>query len=82
MLLECKKSKIPLSKNDLANLTLSNHNSIQTWRKSYFEGGITALMALNLVKLAGQIPFCLLRNYLKIAIYPCRIYKRHVLLFQ
>ena len=44
MLLACKKSKIPLSKNELANLIVANHNSIQTWRKAYILGGITALL--------------------------------------
>lgn len=44
MLLECRKSKISLSKNELANLICANHNSIQAWRKSYIDGGITALL--------------------------------------
>jgi transposase len=44
MLLECKRSKTPLSKNELAGLIFANHNSIQTWRKRYIEGGIAALL--------------------------------------
>lgn len=44
MLLECKKSKTPLSKNELADLICANHNSIQTWRKRYIDEGITALL--------------------------------------
>jgi len=44
MLLECKKSKISLSKNELANLICANHNSVQTWRATYIDGRITALL--------------------------------------
>ena len=45
MLIVIKKSDRPLGKNDLALQLGVNHNSIQTWRKSYVDGGISRLLA-------------------------------------
>src|ERR1017187_2442551 len=44
MLIIMKKSDRPLGKNDLALQLGVNHNSIQTWRKSYMDGGINQLL--------------------------------------
>ena len=44
MLLAIKNSKVPFSKNELGEMIGVNHNSIQTWRTMYIEGGITALL--------------------------------------
>jgi len=44
MLIEIKKSELPLSKIDLAKMIGVNHNSIQTWRTKYINGGIGELL--------------------------------------
>lgn len=44
LLIVMKKSDRPLSKNDLALQLGVNHNSIQTWRKAYIDGGISQLL--------------------------------------
>ena len=44
MLIEIKKSKAPFSKNELGEMIGVNHNSIQTWRTNYINGGIDALL--------------------------------------
>jgi len=44
MLLIIKKSRIPLSKLELAQQVGVNHNTIQKWRNTYITGGLTALL--------------------------------------
>ena len=47
-LIEIKKAgKTGISKRELADLIGVNHNSVQTWRKAYQEGGIKALISHN-----------------------------------
>jgi transposase len=47
MLLEVKKSDVSLSKNELAELVGVNHNSIQSWRRLYLQGGLSLLLKHN-----------------------------------
>ncbi len=44
LLIAIKKSDYPLSKNDLAVQLGVNHNSVQTWRKAYVDGGLRQLL--------------------------------------
>jgi transposase len=45
VLIELKKNeKAPLSKRAVADLVGVNHNSVQTWRKLYEQGGIEAVL--------------------------------------
>ncbi len=44
MLIEIKKSNVALSKHELADKIGVNHNSIQTWRTKYKNGGINGLL--------------------------------------
>jgi transposase len=47
MLLEIKKSLIPLSKYELSEKVCANHNSITSWRKIYRTGGFDLLSKHN-----------------------------------
>ena len=44
MLQQIRKSNVPLSKNELAELVGVNHNSIQKWRKLYEVAGSDGLL--------------------------------------
>ncbi len=44
MLIGIKKSEASLSKNELAKMVGVNHNSIQSWRTKYINGGINELL--------------------------------------
>lgn len=45
MLLVIKRSEHSLSKIELSNILKINHNTAQSWRKTYCEGGIDALLS-------------------------------------
>lgn len=47
MLIEIKKSEIPLTKNELSEKVGVNHNSITSWRKIYRSGGFALLSKHN-----------------------------------